>query len=429
MKCKNRILFIAIFLEFFSCCLCAQEKNLTLDDCLRLALENNIGVRSAALKEGQAVERKKEMFTSFFPSIDVSASGYMMNRYTIDAKLLDIPILQYLKNGTIAMINAIQPIYTGGRLLNGNRLAKVGVDVSRLEKRKSSDQVLLTTQKYFWDIVVLKSKLNTINSLDSMINRLLKDVTLAINAGVKMRNDLLQVQLKQNEIISDRLKVEHGLTISQMLLEQYIGEDNINILYEVNPSELPSFPLDLKKDHDQALIEASDYQLLENNVKASKLNKRLELGKSLPQVAVGAGLFSHDLLSDRQNRGIIYATVSVPITSWWGGSHAIKRLKMAEEQAKEQLMDDSELLLIQMQNYWNTIEEAYQQLVLCKKSISQSEENLRLQDNSYRAGTVPLSDLLEAQSLYQQALDGFASAVAAYNLAISEYKIATSQSM
>ncbi len=429
MKCINRIFVLAILLEFFSCCLCAQEKNLTLDDCLRLALENNIQVRSAALSEGQAIERKKEMFTSFFPSIDVSASGYMMNRYTIDAKLFDIPILQYLKNGTIAMINAIQPIYTGGRLLNGNRLAKVGVDVSRLEKRKSSDQVLLTTQKYFWDIVVLKSKLNTINSLDSMINRLLKDVTLAVNAGVKMRNDLLQVQLKQNEILSDRLKVEHGISISQMLLEQYIGEDNINILYEVNPGELPSFPLDLKKDHNQALIEASDYQLLENNVKASKLNKRLEIGKSLPQVAVGAGLFSHDLLDDRQNRGIIYATVAVPITGWWGGSHAIKRLKMAEEQAKEQLLDDSELLLIQMQNYWNTIEEAYQQLVLCKKTISQSEENLRLQDNSYHAGTVPLSDLLEAQSLYQQALDGFAQAVADYNIAISEYKIATSQSM
>ncbi len=403
------------------------QKTYTLKQCIDLALENNIKVRSAILSEKEAQERKREMFTSFFPQIDVSAGAYMMNRYTIDIEIFDIPLLQYLKNGNYAMVNAIQPIYAGGRLLNGNRLAKLGVDVSRLEKKKSIDEVRLTTESYYFEIVSIKSKLQTISVLDSMLERLHKDVQVAIKAGVKMQNDLLQVELKQNEVSLDRIKLEHGLATYKMLLSQFIGQEDVDVNEEVNIDNLPDFPTSLKVDHEAALINTSDYQLLEKNVQASTINKRLEVGKNLPQVGIGAGLFTHDILDTRQNRGIIYASVAVPISSWWGGSHAIKRMKMAEQQAKQQLEDDSQLLLIEMQNSWNDVVEAYDQLTVAKKSILQSKENLRLNNNGYLSGTIPLSDLLQAQSFFQEALDNYTQALTSYYKSISKYKVATSQ--
>ena len=38
-----------------------------------------------------------------------------------------------MKNGTIAGVTAVQPIFAGGQIINGNKLAKVGEDVSRLQ--------------------------------------------------------------------------------------------------------------------------------------------------------------------------------------------------------------------------------------------------------------------------------------------------------
>ncbi len=427
MKLSIRSLCILAILLMSCLTVRAQQKSLTLDECVDLALENNIHVRTAMLAINQAEQRKKEMFTSFFPSIDIAGSAYMLNRYIIDVELFDIPILQYLKRGTVIGINAIQPIFAGGRLVNGNKLAKVGVDVSKLEHQKSKDEVRLTTEKYYWDVVILQAKMKTIHVLDTMINRLMNDVTVAVKAGVKMQNDLLQVQLKQNDISADRLKVDHLLNISQQLLAQYIGVDEVSVKDNISMDSLPAFPFDLKKNHQEALLSTSDYQLMEKNVRASKLNKRLEVGKSLPQLAVGGSLMSHTILDGRQNLASLYATVSIPITSWWGGSHAIKRLKYAEELAKEELDDNSQLLLIQMENDWNTIVEAYEQLFIAQKSVGQSKENLRINSDCYRAGTVPLSELLEAQSLYQQASNNFIQAFADYNIAITTYQIATSQ--
>jgi outer membrane protein TolC len=124
---------------------------------------------------------------------------------------------------------------------------------------------------------------------------------------------------------------------------------------------------------------------------------------------------------------MLFATVSVPISDWWGGSHAIKRKKIEQQKAEEQLADNSKLLEIRMQKARNDVEEAYQQLAIAQRSIEQAEENLRLNRNYYQAGTSRMSDLLEAQMLYQQACDKRTDAYADYQNRLLEYRHATGQ--
>ncbi len=75
-----------------------------------------------------------------------------------------------------------------------------------------------------------------------------------------------------------------------------------------------------------------------------------------------------------------------------------------------------------MQNAWNSVIESQQQLQLAQQSIEQAEENLRLHRDYYRAGTTNMSDLLEAQLLYQQTLDKRTDAYAELQNKILEYR-------
>ncbi len=403
----------------------AQNK-LSLDECVALALENNYSMQSAQLKNQLAIEKKREVFTSFFPTIEASASVFEFNRDAIAFNILDIIPIGFVKSGSTASVMATQPIFVGGRIVNGNKLAKVGVEVSNIERQKTEDEVRVAVEKYYWEVAMLQSKLQTIDVLDSLLEQLVHDVSMAVKVGVKMPNDLLQVQLKQNEVEVDRLKVENGLNISKMLLAQYIGMNDVEIESTIHFDQLPEYPLNIKQNDSIALLSSYDYRLLEKNVEASQLNKRIELGKHLPTVAIGAGFSSYDFLDERLNRGAVFATISVPISDWWGGSHALKQAKINETLAKQELEDSAQLLLIRMQNEWDNVEEAYKQLAISQKSIEQSKENLRLNTNCYKAGTVPLSDLLDAQTLFQQAHDNFVEAFAAYHIALSEYQKDTS---
>ncbi|MCI6550522.1 MAG: TolC family protein [Prevotella sp.] len=122
------------------------------------------------------------------------------------------------------------------------------------------------------------------------------------------------------------------------------------------------------------------------------------------------------------NFAAVFASVSIPISQWWGGSHAVKRRRLAEENARQLLDDNAELLKIRMQKNWNDVDDAYKQLVLAKKSIEQSEENLRLNRNYYHAGTVTMNDLFDAQQQYQQCRDRYTYAYAALQTKIVAYE-------
>ena len=122
---------------------------------------------------------------------------------------------------------------------------------------------------------------------------------------------------------------------------------------------------------------------------------------------------------------MVFATVSIPISGWWSGSHATKRSKIETLKAQEQLTENTQLLIIGMENAWNGVEEAYNQLQLSQLSIEQASENLRLNKDYYNAGISKMSDLLEAQLLYQQACDQRTDAFIDYQTKMLEYRHAT----
>lgn len=157
------------------------------------------------------------------------------------------------------------------------------------------------------------------------------------------------------------------------------------------------------------------------------MQTRLAIGKNLPTVAVGAGYLYDDLMDHSHPFGIAFATVSVPLSGWWGGAHAVKKQKLQLRNAENQMSDSFELLVIRMQKAWDDLEDAYKQILIARQSIGQSAENLRLNEDYYRAGTTTMSDLLDAQSMFRQSRDNYVEAFSRYHLKITEYRQATGQ--
>jgi len=435
------------------CCGVTAAQTYTLQQLKDSALHNNIAIRNARHSIDAAQQQRKEAFTKYFPNISGTGLWFNANKGMAQTELnlseqitpelgmalaqslptealaaLGNPVsISMMKNGTIAGVTAVQPVFAGGQIINGNKLAKVGEDVSRLQLQLSENEVEKQTEQYYWQFVSLQEKMKTIEAVEALLADIYKDVDVAVKAGVAMRNDLLQVQLRQNDVESQKVKLQNGISIVRLLLGQYCGLNNEQ--FSVKNPELRDdlSQQTIKQDYDQALQGTAEYQLLNKQVEVTKLQRKMEVGKNLPTVGVGAGYNYHNLMENDHTFGMIFATVSVPISDWWGGSHAVKRKKIAQQQAEEQLADHAELLKIRMQKAWNDVEESRQQQTIAKRGIDQAEENLRLNRNYYKAGTSKMSDLLEAQLLYQQALDKHTDACADLQNKLLEYRQATGQ--
>jgi outer membrane protein TolC len=116
----------------------------------------------------------------------------------------------------------------------------------------------------------------------------------------------------------------------------------------------------------------------------------------------------------------------MPISDWWGGSHAIKKAKLQRLQAENDRMEAQEKLAIDIQSAWNNLEEAYKQIDIAKASVESAKENLRMQRIFYSAGTTTMTDLLDAITLYTQAQSQMVTACATYQMRVAEYRRKTS---
>lgn len=406
--------------------LTASAQPYTLETCKSLALENNHQIESRQLETDMALQTKREAFTHFFPSISATGMAFNANHPTVQMDftlpILPTPIpLAMTKHGLMGGVTATQPVFAGGQIFNSHKLARVGEEVSRAQTKLTEEEILQNVEETFWQIIALQEKLKTLDAVDAQLDRVQHDVEMAVQAGISTRNDLLRVELKRQETESSRLKVENGINVSKLLLGQYIGRMGTTLELVADDFTSPESPLSIYENASTAVTRRTEYQLLNKNVEAGKLRQRVTVGKNLPSVGVGAGYMYHDLTGSDNHFGVVFASVSIPISAWWGGLHSIKREKLKVRQAEIERQQNREMMEVEICQCWNELQEAYKQILLTQKSIDSSTENLRLNQEYFRAGTVSLSDLLDAQTLMQQSRDQHADACAQYRIKRAKY--------
>jgi len=417
----------------------AEAQTLSLDSCKKTALAYNKKIMKSDFDVKAATEQRSYAFTNYFPVVSISgtamrSSDYLMKLKTPEMNLpvydgnpanlasatqfayipsIGINALDYMN---VANVSVALPVYMGGRIRNGNALASLGENVSKQQKSIVVTDVLIRTEELYWNLISLKGKRKTLLSYKTMLDTLYRDVNNYYTSGMVQRNDLLKVQLKQNEMESNLLKIDNGIVMTTRSLCQFIGiQYDSTIIFNEQPSGENRFPSQIE-DPKNAVANMVELKLLNKAVEAEKLQKKMALGELMPQISLsGMGVY-YDVMNKTDKAALALVNVSIPITGWWGGSHKIKQQQMKVEKAIVDRDETAELLSLQAEQAANELKESWSQLKLSEKSVEQARENLKVTDDNYRSGVVGISDLLEAQALFQSSNDNLNDALCGYQI-------------
>ena len=448
---SKRLVVIIFHFSFFIFNSSAQK--LTLEQCLERAKQNNHELRNAALEIEAATEQKREAFTNYFPRISANVMAFRCFDELVKADgtypkeiaaismqfapLIGTPFsISELNRGYAVSGTLVQPLFHGGQIVYGNKLARVQEDVMTLKQQLTEKDVLQKVTECYWKLAQVRYNLSTIEAAEKQLDAVMAQVENFLKAGVTTRNSQLKVRLRQQELSSNRLKLENADHVLRLLLAQQIGiepaeaDKNFDIILEDKPIEQPieatGGALSLSPGHREEL------QLMGKAVDAQKLQVKMERGKYLPHLAVGLAGYHTGLggfsdkakgyLPSNLNNGLVFGTLSIPLSDWWGGFHAIKRQKIKLQQAKNDQENARQMLQIDIERAWTNLQEAYKQTQIAQTSCEEAAENLRMTTDQYRMSTCTLTDLLDAETLNRRAQNDLAGAKAAYQTALAEYR-------
>ena len=404
----------------------AIGQTLTLDSCLALARKNNTDLRTSQLEVIKAQEVKRQVFTKYFPQVQISAFTYYavdpLVRFGIDdiqsndmrelvADLYELVATEtdfksemtLMKKGSSISGSFAQPIFAGGRIINGNRLASLGVDAAELQAQAKMRDVLENIESSYYLVTGLQQKVATLEAALALIDSLDRTVQVALANGLVTNADALQVQLKRNEMLANKQQLTSGIRLSKRLLCRQIGIDyNDDIIFEEPTETIPPPALFLYKTVADSL--RPEMQLLELNVKAEKLKKLMTIGESLPQIAlVGITYYGNIIKKDASSNGIVLLSLQVPLTGWWETSHKIHQHNIAIEEAQIKQDNLSKMMSLEEEKAYSDMMDAYVLMKSDSSALEVAQENYRLANLNYGAGNATLSEVLQAHALLLQA--------------------------
>lgn len=424
---------------------------LSLDSCKALALRNNLEIKNAALDVEAAQEVKKQAFTKYFPNVSAMAGGYYAAKPLIEYGIDDIGNAQarqwlhnlyfeygaamglpdrisMCENGVMTGAMVVQPLYMGGQIVNGNRLAKVGVEAAELQGQLTEDRILQQVEEYYWLIISLQEKHKTLEQAMIFIDTLQRDVNAAVEAGLISKNDQLKVSVKRKEIYANLLKVQNGLHLASDALGLTIGIYSGKLVLTDTIGDISEWMAQWNDPWGSAYAR-KETQLLNLQVDAEELKKKMSIGETLPHLTVGGTASYGNLVFDRFTaNALAFTTLKVPLTDWWEASHKMKQHDVQIQKAKNELVDYGHKMYLEIMQAWYNLDDAEKQFEIAKLSLQDAEANLRDVKADYDAGLVPVSDLLEAQTLLLQAQNQRTDALIDLKIKAEHYKKLTSNS-
>lgn len=304
-----------------------------------------------------------------------------------------------------------QPIYMGGAITAANKMADITEQMAENEHSGNIQSTLYKIDETYWLVVSLKQKKALAESFRDLVQTLDDDVHKMIDQGIATKADGLKVDVKVNEADMAVTMVENGLVLAKMLLCQLCGlplESDIVLADENKESLSIGGNTDDYENIDPA-TNRSELKLLQNAVDLSKQGTNLVRAAYLPHVALTGGYIISNpnvfngfqkKFSGMWNVGV---TVQIPVWNWLEGVYKVRASKATTSIAQVELNDASEKINLQVTQCKFKVKEANKRLSMATKNLVNAEENLRCANVGFREGVMESTDVMMAQTAWQQA--------------------------
>ncbi len=417
---KLRYILIALFIPAIA----HAQSLLSLEDCIALAKEYNKHISAADYNEQSAKYERRAAFANFFPTLSTEGLGAYSNAsgaFGVEGGLLPaigadgIPTaagayfpgvnLNYEIGGLYNIgFKFQQPIFMGGKVIAVYKMGRIGEDIARQNRRLTETEVVVGTARAYANVIQAMELQQVAKSYNTLLNELMHSIEKAYERGMKSRNDVLKVEVKLDESLLNLRRAENAIRLATMNLCHYIGRpltDSIKI-----NGELPSIDCSLVMTTD--ISARPEVKMLAH--KSELMHQKINLARAelLPQIGLvgqygylnGVKLGGNKLFDDWSF--VAGVQISIPIINI--GSHSrYQSAKMQYQQTKSEEEATLELLTLEVTQAANNLEESVLEHSLAERGVASATENLRVSNRQYEVGVEPLSDLLEAQTLWQQA--------------------------
>jgi outer membrane protein TolC len=327
-----------------------------------------------------------------------------------------------LDNVFFGNVGLTQPVYMGGKIRHTYNMAKYGKQMMQARKKASESDVIVETDKRYWKVISLKEKVKLAEDYLKRLDTLLTDVRNLHEEGIVTGNKVMKVEVKRNKVELQLTKAKNGLELARMALNQTLGfnlDTTLRLSDSLGGVSSLNNPVSYKK---QALEKRPEIHALNKGVKITKSAEKLMESRYLPNVGLSANYtFTNPnpwngfekKFGGSANVGVF---VNIPIYHWGERRHTMEAARHEKRASIKKLEQTREMISLEVKKAVFSYNESIKKVKMTESSLEQAKENLRITRDNFQEGMAKSADVLEAQSMWQEAYSDYIEAMTEYKL-------------
>jgi outer membrane protein len=392
-----------------------QPSGLTLQDSIRIALQNSRSLRTVLEDERKANARVREAKGAGLPQLDISANYRRLDRVPKARFPSFDPVsgtftfneieIQPIDSGT-GTVSLSQVVDISGVVRTATDAASLFSRIANLDVQRTRNDVVLQVKQAFYDVLRAQELVRVAEESLRNAEVRRKLAQAAVDAGVSPKLDVMRaeaaVAAAQQAVITARNALQLAKSAFNNVLGRRVDE----------PVEL--LPVDEQvpesADFNQYLQEAlaKRPEMIQANLGISLAEKQITAAKrdQLPTVVV-RGQWDFNLkTSTFQPREYSFTAIAAVQFKIWDSGQTQGRVEQARadvEKAKITIENVREGIALEVRNAYLGLQEAREKVAVAEKGLQAATESLRVARLRYEAGVSNQLELSDAELAYTQA--------------------------
>lgn len=395
-----------IILLFLSALLYGQEvKVVSLEDCIKIGLDNSKTLKISKSKVLSAKERLNEIKTAQLPTLRLSSSYSRLS--PVDPfQIGSMQISPSILDNYSARLTLSQPLFTGNRLSSNTELTEFNSLAAETDYSKDKNQLILDIKVAYWNYAKSLKVKETLEKNIIQVKSRLADLENLYNNGLATNNEVLKVKVQLSNFEILLLDATNNIDISLFNLNNTLG---IPVNTKLEPKAIIELKQPLVPKLDDLIKESkrnrSDLKSLDYRIKSGEAGISLSKAGWYPQLNFNANYLyanpnSRIFPSVEKFKGTwdLGITLTYDIWNWKVTSYQTRQAEANLDQIKiAKEITENNIDLEVNQNYKSLISVSAK-MKLTKETVEQAQENYRVTTEKYKSGLLLNSEVVDAET-------------------------------
>ena len=404
--CNKGVFLILVIFSGFS--VKAQDSLLTLQDAIKMAVENNFDVRISKNETAISQINNSWAIAGAIPEISATANK-SIGSSNLKQKLSNGTVTE--KNGSTAQ-NFNAGIAVNWRVFDGLKMFATKRKLEELERngeyafRKTLNETVYDVITAYYNIVTLNEQLEATKEQISLYQDRLTLTQRKYEIGTGAKYEMLEAEVDLNEQKSALLALQNAIAVAKTSLSNLLGRPPGNYYSITDTIIIQPLPL-LTEVQQKIAIQNPDILLSNSGLVVLMENKKEINAGRLPVVTLN-GFYNFAKSSNSAGFNLFNQTygpsgsigVSVPL---FNGGIVKKQLQVADVNIKnQQITIDQTRNNIQtaVQNAYINYENALKAIQLEKNNLKLASENILIAAERYKKLNITSIELRQVQISY-----------------------------